>query len=553
MPGSLNDLPSGTVSQTVMKGGSTPTISGRSTVSGNIETQDQIEGSSMQLLRDFMGNMEKYVREMERIILDNVNTKSELKIAIKDAARVIREAKEGNLLEKIQKRHPAIHRSSKDMCFKCGQRCKAEENQTALIRTEIEKVCGGQNTGLQALIKMEWPEMAFSSVKVMAANPVENVNSNHLVLWLGPNPKENAPIIELAKKKFFNIDVALDEGRVINDQGIVEILGRSRNKAVTSTQQVIGFLVNGDALDEIKFLAEVKKEVKKSNNLKVGFVAVASVDVIKLRKYLEVAFHESELEVTLYVPPGKGKKAGIGREKESLYKSEEVIRVCSDKITYADMTKTLRDSILPDQMGVVVKGMKKTKENELLIITEKGGGAEKLKEEILSKTKDIQANVVSKNRPLILSNLDASVTQENVKDSIFRVLEEKNIQVNREELEIKNLQFGKRGLQSTEIWLPEEACIVLQNIGKVKVGWSVCDVRKKVKVDRCFNCLKIGHLGHKCRSKRDGGKRCLKCTKEGHLVQDCENEAYCNECKKAGHRPDNMSCSRFRSLVYKGC
>jgi Arginine methyltransferase-interacting protein, contains RING Zn-finger len=523
---------------------------GRSPLTRGAEVTNPIEG-----VKNFMKNLQRYLKEMERLIIENVNTKIELKTVIRKTIQEVDRVKDAehfeNLLNQAMRNTVPDPPVATNVCKKCGEDFKKEEQLLNQIRAGIEKVYGGDEADLETLLKIEWPNAAYELVKEVGGNPVEVCTKNHLVLWMGSNPQENTSLISIARKKFPDVDGTLKDGKVINNFQVLEVLSRVRGDAKRAIQTTC-YVVNGEVREAVKQMRIIMEETKQTGNLAVDFATVDSVNYKTVRKQMEIAFYKSGMDVTLFIPPGKIRRGATRKQEGS---NSDVITICSDTISYSDMAKKVREVVNPEnmlKMGVVVKGTKKgARDNEIRIITETGGGAEKLKREILEKTGGIQAKVTENKRPVLISNLDLITSEDEVKTAIFNELKGKGINLQEEKVEVKNLRVNRRGTQSAEVWLPVEASTILHDMGKVKIGWSVCAVRMKVRIDRCYNCLKIGHLGQSCRAPRNQEKKCLKCTQIGHVVMDCKNVSYCNECKQSGHRADSMFCPKFRKMVYK--
>lgn len=135
---------------------------------------------------------------------------------------------------------------------------------------------------------------------------------------------------------------------------------------------------------------------------------------------------------------------------------------------------------------------------------------------------------------------------------ISKILYETEHNADTEDIEV-NTKDGKWGTKTAEVTLEKTQAAKLQAIGKIKLGWSICTVREKVKILRCYACLKLGHAHYECRQKKgpQNTLRCFKCTLEGHKVEDCKNFARCNTCNVNGHRADSTQCPKLRNRLYK--
>lgn len=94
--------------------------------------------------------------------------------------------------------------------------------------------------------------------------------------------------------------------------------------------------------------------------------------------------------------------------------------------------------------------------------------------------------------------------------------------------------------------MPRSPAEVLIRCKKVKVGWTSCPVREKLKVLRCYKCLELGHAARTCTSSEDRSNICFKCAQPGHQAKDCSSEIRCTKCNVPGHSSDQLQCPVFR-------
>lgn len=154
-------------------------------------------------------------------------------------------------------------------------------------------------------------------------------------------------------------------------------------------------------------------------------------------------------------------------------------------------------------------------------------------------------------RVLLIIQIESTVELDEVKYGILKLLGEEQKDLDKT-LEVK-ITETRWGSKSAEVVMNKAAGEIIANLGKVKLGWSICPIKEKKRIIRCYGCLKIGHSHFEYRSKGNDDKtiRCFKCTEEGHIAANCTGQANCKNCNKIGHRADSGNCPRFRNSINK--
>lgn len=173
-------------------------------------------------------------------------------------------------------------------------------------------------------------------------------------------------------------------------------------------------------------------------------------------------------------------------------------------MSYADMTKIVKETIDLDTIGVLVKNVKEGKNNNLIIFTKDKEGRDTLRQEILDKvgTKipEMKIDVAGSKTTILIPQIESSVGTEEIKLAISKILYETEHNTDTGDIEV-NTKDGKWGTKTAEVTLEKTQAAKLQAIGKIKLGWSICTVREKVKILRCYACLKLGHAHYEGTSK----------------------------------------------------
>lgn len=273
----------------------------------------------------------------------------------------------------------------------------------------------------------------------------------------------------------------------------------------------------------------------------MGVTAAGSVDLGVIRKLLEISFLKTKIDITLFV---KSEQEGVKGKKPNA--EVEIIKVNSG-LSYADMVSKMKENINPASIGVKIKNMKKSNNGELLIVTDKGPSA-KLMKEMQNKATElvgINAKKVDHTRPLMITGMDGTTTEQELADAIEEVLGKTKEETG---LEIKRITQARWGRRVAEVWLNTNESRILEDFGEIEIGWGKEYIKNKKRIDRCIKCLNIGHRSTECRT-RNATPGCFRCTKPGHSAKDCQEQPRCNVCKVDGHRPDSARCPSFRNKI----
>lgn len=425
------------------------------------------------------------------------------------------------------------------VCSKCKKKLEDEQQFNNLARKLVEEIHLADLPSLdesqKAMILKKWPEDAYQKTAILVANPLYSPSEGDQLLVLKA-PNDTAYIYKKMKETNSDLKSIIEEELQPGKIQFLETITRVRNKE-DSCKRV--YVACGESIDDLYLsLKELEIETRTSKNSTLNIIAADEKTRSTVRKLVEAVFFQSNLSIKLYAP----NRENSNGPRENKYDS---IVINSNSKSYSDMLKTIRENIDPEQMGVGVHTIRKLKDNSLLIMTDKG------KKEILTKELSENNNfqditIIEKKCDLILAGMDAVTT----KEEITAALQQK-INVQEQDITIKSLYENRSSEQIATISMSVGNAQKLIESGPIKIGWSMCRVKEKIRIARCTNCLKMGHTQKACKSKKSDVKKCLKCLQSGHESKDCENTSHCISCDKEGHRSDSMSCPKYRKLVYQ--
>lgn len=227
----------------------------------------------------------------------------------------------------------------------------------------------------------------------------------------------------------------------------------------------------------------------------------------------------------------------------------EAITIKANEPDYANLLRRLRlDDGLKD-LGEATKSVRRTRQNELLIILKKGAKpsseyARLVKESVGSD--EIKIRSLGSETTLQCKNLDETVTAEDLLDAITTQCLTGTLSAP------VQLRKYSQGTQTATLKLPAQIAAMVLKVGKIKVNWSICPVSVVERPTVCFRCLEYGHKSWACKGP-DRSKLCRRCGAEGHQSKDCRDKAKCLICLGDGgsHATGSYNCPSFRSAMEK--
>ena len=100
-----------------------------------------------------------------------------------------------------------------------------------------------------------------------------------------------------------------------------------------------------------------------------------------------------------------------------------------------------------------------------------------------------------------------------------------------------------------------------EELGKLRSGWTVFRLLRKITPRRCYKCLEFGHVAKQCCSNSDWSKHCFKCGGQGHIAKTCGGDHHCLLCRgdldaDAKHITGGHKCAHYQAarqkLTYAG-
>ena len=211
----------------------------------------------------------------------------------------------------------------------------------------------------------------------------------------------------------------------------------------------------------------------------------------------------------------------------------DTLLLSDGKSTYAELLKRVKNAIKPDQLGVEIKEIHKTRSDKVAIKIANGQDKLQILQDVITKAlPDATTNRLDNNKVLHICELDAVTSSEEIGEAVCTALK-----AEREEIQVRALRPAYGNTQKATIILKAELTQkLIESHKKLKIGWTYCRVRLRQDNSWCSTCWKEGHRSQECKGP-DRTKLCMRCGKEGHKRLQCQNQVYCLDCGAEGeHR-----------------
>lgn len=433
----------------------------------------------------------------------------------------------------------------KDSSTQCNPEVIEEQRRVFNIRNRIHKDMTREE--LQALMAEEWPKAAFVCTKASRRSIINSEKTRVLIVdrqddaWKTVFPSLRSQFPSLGGI----LDMQLTDGNIIVVQNSdkLSIEGQCDQEDEKPRMMILSFLDEA-ALLLPTILGKIRSKLNETEHKEIC-VSILSplVNELYCRKLLECALVGDNISCELALP--KNRRSLNPRPRKQ--NSDTIIIASEGNKSFAEVVAKMKQDLDPESVGVTVKKVSKTPDGKVKMVIEErklGGRANMLAE--MKKNKEISVNVKRSEKAIIISNLDESVSENELRDSLSKSLgitEEKVISFLR-------IRKGYRDNYSAVVVLPKDLQERAIAIGTLRVGWTTAKIKAKHSPTCCRKCQRFGHGEQRCPSKEAlVAALCRRCGEPGHKAISCENDLFCYSCNVKDHRADSMACPDYRRAV----
>ncbi|XP_055591480.1 uncharacterized protein LOC129743469 [Uranotaenia lowii] len=216
------------------------------------------------------------------------------------------------------------------------------------------------------------------------------------------------------------------------------------------------------------------------------------------------------------------------RRKRRVRERGEAIVVKAPEGTYADVLRQMRTNEDLADLGEKVRRIRRTRTGEMILELKRGAGnssgtlTAKAAEALGDKA---EVRALCKEVTIRVKNLDEVTTEDELRVAL---VEQCKICSDQMTVRLRNGP-PKSGMQIGLVKLPVAAANAALKCGRLKVGWSICQISIPQQPDRCFKCLLNGHKSFDCTGPDRSGI-CWRCSETGHKSANCKKPAKCPVC-----------------------
>jgi len=406
-------------------------------------------------------------------------------------------------------------------------------------------------TEILDIVGLEWPKSAFRCTTTQRRSFVTSQNARLLIAdtkIFATSPLAKSLTLQFpALQNLILKNPAAGKLALVEGSDSLLLEGDDEVGESQKRRLIIGF-VNSEEIESetIQIMLKARAKFAELHINRATMFVVGDLVEERLRRIAECIFASSSTLIEICTHRKSGDKPKVGQKYEKSKHQTILIKSSGENGgTFASVVAKMKKDISPEDVGVSIKKISKTKEGDARIfLKERSAGArQKLVTEIESKT-SAKVTVEDRKLSLFISGFDEFASTEDIKESILRELNLENA-----EISISEIRKSPSGLNSVTALMSKALALKLVGLNLIRIGWSKARVREKIIPDYCRTCQHFGHRTITCKKAPVVNELCRRCGEPGHKAAGCDNDLKCYVCDNFGHRADSMACPVFRAAV----
>lgn len=457
-----------------------------------------------------------------------------------------------------------LSNTGKDVLPVNGVHCEScKETQTINKRRKTLKE-NETFENFQSITEEEWNNNIFPALDSVPKNIWDAPDGSYVLLPCNTQFQSKFKSVELAINRLGDRELLSKQNKSKGDVvAIFHTLGfpDENGKVSHITRNILLPLFSeGNEEAEMETIFKTAEAIKKlalqHEGKCIGVPKMEGKCGLTFQRVLQYLFAQTNKKLNLYTSPGitnKNPKVNIpklhtpaaDKKNPSVItphirkdkQSSEIMVVKMRDKTYADLLKTIKNSINPSEIGVEVKNVTKNKNGELLVTVSNGKDkAEVLRQEIRNRLPEANISFVNKTKIIHIKRMDEVVTTEEIKEAIY-----KKTGIDPASYEVRKLRPAYGNKQNATIIMSAGSAQKLIELGSIRIGWIESKIVERKIQPKCYRCWVFGHKKAQCKGP-NREQLCLKCAKDGHTAATCPNEPFCVHCETGGHQSDSGKC-----------
>lgn len=422
-----------------------------------------------------------------------------------------------------------------------------EQGESIHLRSLIDKALTCPE--IVKILEKPWPQTVYNTTRLVYKSILtDSLNTARVILINTSNSGDQrlkSLAVHFSSLKSLIGQKTWEKGRIatIEHKESLTVAGEDDEQSRARFIMVAYVSPKPNVEELVQVANNVKHELASRDVRRGSFSPSEDMDVGLLRKIMECCMNHSGIKIDICVGRKKQDKADkVSPNKEIRTQAGKATIVVKAPKSYAETLKLLKSEVKPDELGVLVEGATKTPDGDIRItLRERNPGGKEAFMGQIAKKCGTEATLKTKETPVIIKDLDETVTKDEVQAALTEALNGIGVRVG-------EVRKGKFGSVTVLAYVPTHSAPALLKSGRIKIGWLHCRMAEKLSLTCCYKCQAFGHTAKQCKAPSNA-RRCLRCGSQDHLVKTCNETPHCYICTSDGHRADSMACPEYRKGI----